>query len=86
MFLLLDYSENNPPFNALHSQANYFYISSLERRAYLTRAANRIPASGWVLYVPSVEADMFIADYDSVYTRTNEKVFGTYRAIRYVPR
>jgi hypothetical protein len=86
MFLLLDQSEQYPPWNALHSQANYFYISSLERREYLTRASTRMRSPGWILFVPGVDADRYIADYDSVYIRTHEKEFGTYRAIRYVTR
>jgi hypothetical protein len=86
MFLLLDQSEQFPPWNALHSQANYYYISSFERREYLVRASARIRSSGWVLYVPGVDAERYIADYDAVYNRTHEKEFGTYRAIRYVTK
>lgn len=85
-FLLIDRSEIYPPWSAFHGLANYFFIPSEKRRSYLARVAKRLGKSGWILYEKNMDINRFLADYDSVYTRTHELDFESYRAIRYKPK
>ena len=73
--------------NAMHPPANFISIPSTFRREFLTKTANTIKRSGWLI----VQKDYyltsdFLSDFDSVYIKTQELKFGKYHAIRYVPR
>ena len=86
LFMLVDGGEVYEPWNALHGPENFVFIPSERRRIYLERVAKRLHKPGWVLYEQSADVVAFLSEYDSVYSRTNEHDFGTYKAIRYVPR
>jgi hypothetical protein len=86
LFMLVDGAEVYPPWSALHGPENYVYIPSESRCTYLERVARRLHKPGWVLYQKSEDVSAYLAEYDSVYNRNKELDFGTYTAIRYVPR
>lgn len=83
---LLDSSEQLPPWSGLHGPANFYYFPSDLRRTYLERVAQRFRRPGWVLYDRNFDVAAHLSDYDAVYARDRELDFGTYRAIRYVPK
>lgn len=85
-FLLVDGGETFNPWNALHGPENFVSIPSKNRRIYLERVAKRLQKPGWVLYEKKWDIATYLSDYDSVYYRDKEIIFGTYIAIRYVPK
>lgn len=85
-FLLVDRGEIYPPWNALHGPENFVFFPSEIRRIYLARIAKRLQKPGWVLYERTSHFAQYLIEYDSVYHRTRELDFGSYKAIRYAPR
>lgn len=86
-YSLIEARDPNPPWNALYGPANFTEIPSLLRQSYLRNVANRLNRSGWVLFDKEyTEIERYLADYDSVYQRTETMDFGYYTAIRYSPR
>ena len=86
LFMLVDGAERQAPWSALHGPENFVYIPSEQRREYLRRVAQRLQRPGWVLYEKTTDMSSYLPEYDSVYRRTQELDFGTYRAIRFTPR
>jgi hypothetical protein len=83
--MVVDQGELLPPWNALHGPENFVYIPPEDRRLYLARVARRLQAPGWVLFDQQTDMRGYLADYDSVYRRTETLQFGTYTAIRFAP-
>ena len=86
LFMLIDQGEPVAPWNGLHGPENFVYFPSDIRQDYLGRVAKRLKRPGWVVHGPGPDVESMLSDYDAVYQRTDERQFGTYRAIRYVPR
>jgi len=72
--------------SGFHGPANIAMFPSATRRIFLTRTANTLRRSGWLIISQSQLHSALIADFDSVYLRTAERDFGTFHAIRYVPQ
>lgn len=83
-FLLVDTEKTGAPWNAWSGPANFAFLPSDLRRIYLARVAKRLKRAGWVVY--EKEYDNVLRDYESVYRRSEELSFGTYNAVRFVPR
>jgi len=86
MFLLVDGGEVYPPWNALHGPENFASIPSAQRQQYLRRVAMRFKRSGWVLYDKHMDVTEYLADYDVAYSRAKLLEFGTFQAVRFVPK
>jgi hypothetical protein len=84
-YMVVDQGELLAPWNALHGPENFTYIPPQDRRRYLARVAGRLKSAGWVLFEQHADMSEFLADYDSVYRRTETLTFGSYTAIRYAP-
>ncbi|BDU20214.1 hypothetical protein DYGSA30_16710 [Dyella sp. GSA-30] len=84
--LNLERSASGAPWSALHGPENYAYLPPTLRRTFLTRVAQRLKSPGWLLIQRSFAADSWLNDYDSVYRRDQQLDFGSYYAIRYVPK
>ena len=83
------------PWNAINDLANFTFVPSEQRRRFLASTAEHLHRSGWLLinrkYIAGEDregefARELLADYDSVYQRDQELDFGTYYAIRFIPR
>jgi hypothetical protein len=85
LFMVVDQGELLPPWNALHGPENFVYIPAQDRQRYLRRVARRLKSAGWVMFERQTNMNEYLADYDSVYRRTEILQFGTYTAIRYAP-
>ena len=72
--------------SAINNPANYGGIPSIHRREFLSATAASLNRPGWLIVYQSYPADEWLADFDSVYERTNRLEFGTYYAIRYTPK
>ncbi len=83
-FLLVDSEKFGVPWNAWAGPANFAFLPSHWRRVYLARVAKRLNRSGWVLYEKEYEG--VLPDFDSAYRRVEELNFGTYKAVRFIPR
>ena len=80
------------PWNALHAPENFFSIPKASRRTFLTRAMRRFNRAGWTIIqegTPDIVAAggrELAEDFDAVYTRDISLSFGSYTAIRYLPK
>jgi hypothetical protein len=72
--------------SAIHDPANYLFIPSQRRRAFLQAAAKTLHRPGWLIIERNSPAEIFLEDYDSVYQRTNYLDFGNYYAVRFTPK
>lgn len=84
--LSLEGGEAGQPWSAFHGPENYVYLPSPLRQRFLASVAARLRASGWVLVKRDYPAAELIADLDAVYRRDRLLDFGSYYAIRYIPR
>ena len=84
--LNLEASSAGTPWSAYHGPENYMYFPSPLRRQFLANVAARLNAPGWLLIRRDFDAAGWLSDYDAVYRRDQMLDFGTYYAIRYVPR
>jgi hypothetical protein len=84
--LSLEGSAAGRPWSAFHGPENYAYLPAPLRREFLAAVARRLNAAGWLLIRKDYEASSWLDDYDAIYTRDQTMDFGTYYAIRYVPR
>lgn len=84
--LNLESSFAGRPWSAYHGPENYYYFPSDLRRRYLAAVAARLKRPGWLLVRRDYDAAAWLADYDAVYRRDQVVDFGTYYAIRYLPR
>lgn len=74
------------PWSAFNGPENYAYLPSPVRRRFLAAVAARLQATGWVLVKRDYPSEDWIADLDAEYRRDRTLDFGTYYAIRYIPR
>ncbi len=72
--------------SAFHSPANLALFRSETRRTYLAKTAQTLKRSGWLVVPNTKSRNVLIDDFDYAYARTEERDFGTYRAIRYQPK
>ena len=72
--------------SAFHSPANLALFRSETRRTYLAKTAQTLKRSGWLVVPNTKSRNVLIDDFDYAYTRTEERDFGAYRAIRYQPK
>lgn len=72
--------------SAIHGLSNYVSFPATRRREFLLATASTLKRNGWLIIHKGFPSYMILlADYDSVYTRTQELNFGSYYAIRYTP-
>lgn len=83
-YLLLNSGEPYPYWSALQVPTNFILLDSNLRRIYLSRVAQRLNRSGWVIYTKDYES--YLRDYETVYNKVEEFQIGLYTAIRYVPK
>jgi hypothetical protein len=84
--MLLVHSMTPVVWSAIPNLANYGYIPAQRRREFLNRTASSLGRSGWLVIDRKFPAEEWLADFDSVYNRTNRIEFGTYYAIRFSPK
>jgi len=71
---------------AINSPVNYTFIPSSRRREFLFNGMQSIGRNGWLIVDRRLGDPSWIADFDAVYQRLEERAFGEYDAIRYAPR
>ena len=84
--LNLENSNSGRPWSAYHGPENYAYLPSSLRRKFLVNVAQKLDRAGWLLVRRDYDSAAWLSDYDEVYRRDRTLDFGTYYAIRYVPR
>ena len=78
--------------SGLHGFATFCYIPVEKRRAFLWNTMTRLQKTGWLIAKTrnvkpeDFAADPWLADYDTAYIRERAVDFGSYSAIRFVPR
>ena len=71
---------------ALNDIASYTYVPDAERRKIILSAALRFRKPGWLVISRAFKDDSFRQDFDSAYNETMKIGFGSYYAVRMVPR
>lgn len=71
--------------SALHGPANFAYMPSNYRRICLQRTMQRLRRTGWLIIDKKFDTQL-LDDYDTAYKRDKQIDFGSYYAIRFVPR
>lgn len=84
--LNLEATASGAPWSAFQGPENYAYLPSFLRRKFLADVASGLNAPGWLLIRRDYDAAAWLSDYDAVYRRDRQLDFGTYYAIRYVPK
>lgn len=75
------------PWSAFNGPEDFYYIPSERRREFLSLTAASLKRTGWVVVDQRFgAAQQWLADYDSAYRRSERLEFGSYYAIRYVPK
>lgn len=74
------------PWNAMNAPEDFQFIPSERRREFLSLTAASLKRTGWLVVERSFPAEEWLADFDVVYRRDSLVEFGSYYAIRYVPR
>ena len=89
---VLDFSmslENSQPqivWSAFHNPANVFFISSKNRRIFLSNTARRLQRNGWLVVNSKYPADEWLNDLNSTYDLIERLEFGSFYAIRFRPK
>ena len=85
LFLL---QPKDPPhvWNAINGPANFTYIPFQMRREFLLQTARRLGRDGWLIVARNFDSKPWLADFDSVYDRTERIDLNTCYAIRFTPR
>ena len=84
--LVLLIREGGPAWSAIHGPANFTSIPPKMRRHFITETMHQLHKPGWLLIAHSYTADGWIDDFNAVYRRDISLEFGSYYAIRYLPR
>jgi hypothetical protein len=74
------------PWSAINGPENFAYIPSERRREFVVRTAASLKRTGWVVVARDFPADEWLADFDAAYRRDLSLDFGSYYAIRYIPK
>jgi hypothetical protein len=74
------------PWSAINGPENFEFIPASRRREFLSRTAASLGRTGWLVVERSFPAEDWLADFDSAYRRDASFQFGSYYAIRYVPK
>lgn len=74
------------PWSALNAPEDFDYMPSARRREFLSLTAASLKRVGWVVVDQKFDAEPWLADFDSAYQRSDRLEFGSYYAIRYVPK
>lgn len=70
--------------NAIPNAANYMHIPPERRREFLRRTAKTLKRGGWlIIRTGSPTNRALLADFDSIYSRSQEVDLGLYYAIRF---
>src|SRR6185312_11837704 len=79
---------STPPraWSAINGPENYTFMPSERRQEFLVLTAAALRRTGWVVVSHRFPADPWLADFDTAYRRDSVVEFGSYYAIRYVPK
>ena len=86
MFHNLIPSATDEAWSAIHGFANFVYVSASQRRLFLWNTMTRLQKTGWLLVEKGDIFEAWLPDYDTAYTRDQIVDFGSYFAIRFVPK
>jgi hypothetical protein len=84
--MILWVTDNGAVWSAVHGPANFYYLPSARRREFLASTAKQLRRSGWLVVDRKFPADDWLRDFESAYRTEMMIEFGSYYAIRFVPR
>ena len=84
--LNLEGSDTGRPWSAYNGPENYAYLPPSLRKKFLAHVEQKLDRPGWLLVRRDYDSAAWLLDYDEIYKRDRVRDFGTYYAIRYVPR
>lgn len=90
MYVLMS-SLDVSPWCSIYGPENYVFLPSSNQEMYLSRFAKHVPRSGWLIVDTDLtdnpfENSKWLTLFDSIYERDTQISFGSYLAIRYIPK
>lgn len=71
--------------NALHPLTNFMFSPSAKRQELLRAGAARLGKPGWLIVDRRMLGSDVVRDFEAIYARAEEREFGAFVAIRFVP-
>lgn len=79
-------TDNGAVWSALHGPENFAYVPSGRRQEFLASTAKRLGRTGWLVVDRKFPADEWLKDFQSAYRMERAMDFGSYYAVRFVPK
>jgi hypothetical protein len=79
-------TDNGAVWSAVHGPANFYFLPSARRQEFLASTAERLGRKGWLVVDRKFPADEWLKDFQSTYRMERTMDFGSYYAIRFVPK
>jgi hypothetical protein len=84
--LNLRVTDDGAVWSAIHGPANFPYIPSARRQEFLVSTAKWLHRIGWLVVDRKFPADEWLTDFQSAYRMDRTMDFGSYYAVRFVPK
>jgi len=79
-------TDNGAVWSAVQGPENFIYVPSARRQEFLVSTAKRLGRNGWLVVDRKFPADEWLNDFQSAYRIERTMDFGSYYAIRFVPK
>ena len=84
--LNLRVTNNGAVWSALQGPENFVSVPSAMRQEFLVSTAKRLGRNGWLVVDRKFPADEWLKDFQSAYRMERTMDFGSYYAVRFVPK
>jgi hypothetical protein len=79
-------TDNGAVWSAVQGPENFVYVPSARRQEFLISTAKLLGRNGWLVVDRKFPADEWLTDFQSAYRTERTMDFGSYYAIRFVPK
>jgi hypothetical protein len=79
-------TDNGAVWSAVHGSANFSFVPSARRQEFLVSTAKWLHRIGWLVVDRKFPADEWLMDFQSAYRVDRTMDFGSYYAVRFVPK
>ena len=79
-------TDNGAVWSAVQGPENFVSVPSARRQKFLASTAKRLGRTGWLVVDRKFPADEWLKDFQSAYRTELTMDFGSYYAIRFLPK
>ena len=79
-------TDDGAVWSAVQGPENFAYVPSARRQEFLVSTAKRLGRTGWLVVDRKFPADEWLKDFQSAYRMERTMDFGSYYAVRFVPK